>query len=49
MAELFIEAKNISKQYGDRKVVKDVSLKVAQGEVVGLLGRMELVRRLHFI
>ena len=38
MEELFIEAKNISKQYGDRKVVKDVSLRVGQGEVVGLLG-----------
>lgn len=31
-------AKNIKKTYGGRTVVKDVSLSVAQGEVVGLLG-----------
>lgn len=31
-------AKNIKKAYGGRTVVKDVSLSVAQGEVVGLLG-----------
>lgn len=31
-------ARNIKKTYGGRTVVKDVSLSVAQGEVVGLLG-----------
>jgi len=34
----YLEAKNLKKTYGGRTVVKDVSLKVTQGEVVGLLG-----------
>ena len=38
MDSLEVEAKNISKTYGDRKVVKDVSLNVRTSEVVGLLG-----------
>lgn len=33
-----LEAINIKKVYGQRAVVKDVSLSVLQGEVVGLLG-----------
>jgi len=33
-----LEAKNLKKTYGPRTVVKDVSLEVMQGEVVGLLG-----------
>ncbi|MGZ3691084.1 MAG: LPS export ABC transporter ATP-binding protein [Pseudobdellovibrio sp.] len=35
-SQLFI--KNISKQYGGRQVVKDVSFQVQSGQVVGLLG-----------
>lgn len=31
-------ARNIKKTYGGRTVVKDVSLEVSQGEIVGLLG-----------
>tara|TARA_B100000925_G_scaffold289318_1_gene271933 strand:+ start:11277 stop:12005 length:729 start_codon:yes stop_codon:yes gene_type:complete len=38
MESLEVEARNISKTYGDRKVVKDVSLSVRTSEVVGLLG-----------
>lgn len=34
----FLEAKNLRKTYSGRTVVKDVSLRVEQGEVVGLLG-----------
>ncbi|MFT6069893.1 MAG: lipopolysaccharide export system ATP-binding protein [Bacteriovoracaceae bacterium] len=34
----YLEAKNLRKTYSGRTVVKDVSLKVNQGEVVGLLG-----------
>jgi lipopolysaccharide export system ATP-binding protein len=33
-----LEARHLKKAYGSRKVVKDVSLAVAKGEVVGLLG-----------
>ena len=33
-----IEAKNLIKKYGDRRVVNDVSFNVDKGEVVGLLG-----------
>ena len=33
-----LEARHLQKTYGSRKVVKDVSLAVDKGEVVGLLG-----------
>jgi lipopolysaccharide export system ATP-binding protein len=33
-----LEARHLEKSYGSRKVVKDVSLSVQKGEVVGLLG-----------
>ncbi len=33
-----LEARHLQKSYGSRQVVKDVSLAVAEGEVVGLLG-----------
>lgn len=33
-----LEARHLQKSYGSRKVVKDVSLAVRKGEVVGLLG-----------
>ena len=33
-----LQARHLQKTYGSRKVVKDVSLDVAKGEVVGLLG-----------
>lgn len=35
---LKLEAKDLHKRYGDRPVVRGVSLEVAPGEVVGLLG-----------
>ncbi|WP_348113239.1 LPS export ABC transporter ATP-binding protein [Rhodoferax sp.] len=41
MAEVFesrLEARHLQKTYGSRKVVKDVTLAVKKGEVVGLLG-----------
>lgn len=34
----FLEATNLKKTYSGRTVVKDVSLRVEQGEIVGLLG-----------
>jgi lipopolysaccharide export system ATP-binding protein len=33
-----LSARNLSKTYGKRKVIKDISLEIKQGEVVGLLG-----------
>ncbi|MDG2265375.1 MAG: LPS export ABC transporter ATP-binding protein, partial [Candidatus Marinimicrobia bacterium] len=33
-----LRAEQIIKSYGDRQVVKGVSLEVNQGEIVGLLG-----------
>ncbi|MGE8397337.1 MAG: LPS export ABC transporter ATP-binding protein, partial [Comamonas sp.] len=33
-----LEARHLAKSYGSRKVVKDVSMTVQKGEVVGLLG-----------
>ena len=36
--ELRLEARNLCKRYGERTVVRDVSLHVSPGEVVGLLG-----------
>ena len=33
-----LEVSHLAKSYGSRKVVKDVSLVVQKGEVVGLLG-----------
>ncbi|MGN1334450.1 MAG: ABC transporter ATP-binding protein [Anaerovoracaceae bacterium] len=38
MSESIISVSNISKSFGGRKVVDDLSLSVAQGEVFGLLG-----------
>ncbi len=38
MTDICLEAKNLKKTFGDRTVVRDVSLAVAPGEVVGLLG-----------
>ena len=40
MSPMFIlEARNLVKRYAKRTVVKDVSFHVAEGEIVGLLGR----------
>lgn len=33
-----LRAEHLSKTYGNRKVVKDISIQVAKGEIVGLLG-----------
>ena len=38
MEAVQLEARNLHKSYGGREVVKDVSLSVSQGEIVGLLG-----------
>ena len=35
---MILRAENIQKIYGSRKVVKDISLQVEQGEIIGLLG-----------
>lgn len=36
--KVMIETKNLIKEYGDRRVVDEVSVSMKQGEVVGLLG-----------
>jgi lipopolysaccharide export system ATP-binding protein len=38
MIKQILSAKNLIKTYGSRTVVKDVSIQVEQGEIVGLLG-----------
>lgn len=38
MEHIKLEAQHLKKTYGPRTVVKDVSLHVSQGEIVGLLG-----------
>lgn len=35
---MVLRAENIEKIYGNRKVVKGISLEVTQGEIIGLLG-----------
>ena len=36
--EPLLELKNISKSFGDRKILDNVSIKVNRGEILGLLG-----------
>tara|TARA_B100000900_G_scaffold175166_1_gene148613 strand:- start:220 stop:996 length:777 start_codon:yes stop_codon:yes gene_type:complete len=36
--ETLLELKNISKSFGDRKILENISLKVNRGEILGLLG-----------
>jgi lipopolysaccharide export system ATP-binding protein len=38
MINKILLAKNISKSYGDKLVIRDISIEIKQGEVVGLLG-----------
>ncbi len=38
MSESFLHLKNVRKKFGERNVVDDVSLEVAAGEIVALLG-----------
>jgi lipopolysaccharide export system ATP-binding protein len=38
MSKITLSAKNLSKSYGKKVVIRDISLDIAQGEVVGLLG-----------
>jgi len=35
---MILEGKNLIKSYGDKRVVKGVSIEVRQGEIIGLLG-----------
>jgi len=43
-----LETLEISKSYGGRRVVDDVSVHVVRGEIVGLLGPNGRARRLRF-
>ena len=46
MAKLSVE--HLAKSYNRRQVVKDVSLEVSQGQVIGLLGPNGAARNHHF-
>ena len=46
---MILRAENIEKLYGNRKVVKGISLQVEQGQIVGLLGPNGAGKRPHFI
>jgi len=34
-----LECKNLCKSYGDKKILKDVNLKIPKGKIIGLLGK----------
>ena len=38
MSELLLEARNLSKRYGEATVVRDVSFEIARGECLGVIG-----------
>ena len=34
-----LECKRLCKSYGDKKILKDVNLKIPKGKIIGLLGK----------
>ena len=44
---MILKAEEISKSYRGRKVVNNISIKVNQGEIVGLLGPNGEIGRAH--
>ena len=46
---MILKAQNLLKSYAGKAVVKDVSLNLKQGEIVGLLGPMVQVKLHLFI
>ena len=34
-----LECKNLCKNYDDKKVLKDINLKIQKGKIIGLLGK----------
>jgi ABC-type lipopolysaccharide export system ATPase subunit len=49
MKQSVLRVEHLSKSYGKRMVIKDVSLIARHGESVGLLDRTVRGKRLHFI
>ena len=45
---MMIRSENIVKIYGSKEVVKEVSIEVNKGEIVGLLGPNGAGKQLHF-
>ena len=45
---MILRTEDLVKKYRARTVVNHVSINVKQGEIVGLLGRMEPVKLRHF-
>lgn len=37
-SELLVNISHLRKSYGEKKVLRDINLSIAKGEVVGLLG-----------
>ena len=35
-----VEFKNINKQFGDKKILKDINLVIPKGKIIGLLGNI---------
>ena len=36
--ETIIEVKNLKKNYGDRKILKDISFSIEKGEIISIIG-----------
>lgn len=43
-----LEIKNVKKNFGGVEVLKDISLKVDKGEVLGIIGSIPILENLHF-
>lgn len=47
LVSMYVELKNINKRFGDYKASDNVSFRIEQGKLIGLLGQVEVVRLLY--